>query len=740
MATSNCLFTTYCVQNTGFPEWDDNYIRTGTFNDNSYYIGQTNGYVIFFSSEGYWCLADYIDGTCFLSGKKPCYTICPDLCEDYLTRGVCPPPVPDPVQECATFDFDAFFNCDVPIPTPQPTPQCGDIITTSATSPTSTISLIPKTNDVYTNNSTIFHSPFNFDGTSPGNIYLAVSGTQPVWKRTNSSNGPLNRSGLWTTDINFLPWDEWIGFSVCVNVPETKTYWVGIAGDNNFRIAIDGETIVNTIDGAYDNSTFAFIFWHVYPITLSAGNHVVDLFGLNRGGAAVFGCEIYNNTIEELTGATQVSDLDIIFTSAGQTEATIVQNLSGQYLASGYTCPVGYTFDPCTISCFSFIPPCTPTATPTPTATVFCPLTVNASIQSFTPTPTSTPAITPSSTGTINRGCGFMGDVTFNTINTTILCSFSLEFQDCYNGSRYYTTNTLSNPGGGALEQFMIFQATIDGKRACISYVGVNNDIIGGNNIVFVSGLIGYSNLGQCASCLEVLTPTPTPTPSITPTITLTSTSNKPAPPAASNTPTPTKTRPVVYYTYERCGTNRRVCQPFEAYIGQSIGTYFKTGSIGEYPNTCWLLVSITSSCNTSNPNFTTITYSTNAFPSILNNLYSSCSNCLTNTTSPPEPPKLSPTPTPSKTSAPKVEPVSECKPHVVYLGPQRCSVCNNNTPQLTIYSPNATLVVGARVYTNPTCTFPVAPQTFVKSVIPGSATFVVGGGGVLINNTCEYC
>jgi hypothetical protein len=507
MATSNCLFTTYCVQNTGFPEWDDNYIRTGTFNDNSYYIGQTNGYVIFFSSEGYWCLADYIDGTCFLSGKKPCYTICPDLCEDYFTRGVCPPPVPDPAQECSTFDFDAYFECDVDI-TPTPTP-------------------------------------------------------------TNTS---------------------------------------------------------------------------------------------------------------------------------------------------------------------------TPTITPTPTSTSLCSLYVNAGIQSFTPTPTSTPAITPSSTGTINRGCGFIGDVTFNTINTTILCSFSLEFQDCYNGSRYYTTNTLSNPGGGALEQFMIFQATIDGKRACISYVGVNNDIIGGNNIVFVSGLIGYSNLGQCASCLEVLTPTPTPTPSITPTITLTSTSNKPSPPAASNTPTPTKTRPVVYYTYERCGSNRRVCQPFEAYIGQSIGTYFKTGSVGEYPNTCWLLVSITSSCNTSNPNYTTITYSTNAFPSILNNLYSSCSNCLTNTTSPPEPPKLSPTPTPSKTSAPKVEPVSECKPHVVYLGPQRCSVCNNNTPQLTIYSPNATLVVGARVYTNPTCTFPVAPQTFVKSVIPGSATFVVGGGGVLINNTCEYC
>lgn len=739
---ASCLYTTVCIFGTGNDLLNDTYVRTGTFNDNSYYIGQTNNYVIFFSSAGYWCVADYIDGPCLLTGKSPCTSVCPDFCDDYYTRGVCPPPEPPPVNPCDIFDFEAIFDCDVPVPTPSATPQCGGIITTSATSPTSVISLIPKTNDVYTNNATIFHSPFNFDGTSPGNIYLAVSATQPVWKRTNSSNGPLNRSGLWTTDINFLPWDEWIGFSVCVNVPETKTYWVGIAGDNNFRIAIDGETIVNTIDGAYDNSTFAFIFWHVYPITLSAGNHVVDLFGLNRGGAAVFGCEIYNNTIEELTGATQVSDLDIIFTSAGQTEATIVQNLSGQYLTSGYTCPTGYVFDPCTISCFTVIPPCTPTATPTPTATVFCPLTVNATIQSYTPTPTVTPSFTPSSSGQITRDCGFMGDVTFNTINSTIDCPFSLEFQDCYNGAIYYTTNALSRPEGGSLEKFMIYQANVDNVRRCISYVGVNVNIIGSNTINFISNLIGYSNLGQCVSCLGVLTPTPSPTPSITPTITLTSTSNKPAPPAASNTPTPTKTKPVLYYTYERCGTNTRICQPVEAYIGQSIGTLFKTGNLGEFPNTCWTLVSINSSCNasTNNPNYTTTTYNTNAFISILNNLYSSCSNCLNNNASSPSI-KESNTPTPTPTMTPTNPPrLQACKPHTVYLSPQRCNVCNNNTTQINIYSPSDSLISGSIVYSNPTCTFPIAPQTFVKSIITGSAIFVVGGGGVLINNTCEFC
>ncbi len=71
-------------------------------------------------------------------------------------------------------DFDAIFNCDVPIPTPPPTPQCGDIITTSAASPTSIIDLSPNTNNGYSIQGTIVHSPFNFDGTSPNNIYLSV--------------------------------------------------------------------------------------------------------------------------------------------------------------------------------------------------------------------------------------------------------------------------------------------------------------------------------------------------------------------------------------------------------------------------------------------------------------------------------------------------------------------------------------------------------------------------------------
>ena len=283
-------------------------------------------------------------------------------------------------------------NTPTSSPTPTSTPPCGAPIIIPATPPSSLINLVPIKNDVYSNQGALFHSPYNFDGTSPNNIYLAVVTTQPVWKRITLQDGPLNRSAVWS--LTQFPINTWLGFSVCVTVPETKVYWVGLGADNNFRISIDGVTIVDTLNGPYDNVVQSFIWWHVYPINLTQGTHVVDLFGLNRANAAAFGCEIYNNTIDELTGATLVSDLNIIFSSSGESTATIIQNISGQYLSSGYTCPNEYLFDPCTLSCV-FYPPCTSTPTPTSTQTP-----TPSQTSSKTPTQSQTPTQTSSKTPT----------------------------------------------------------------------------------------------------------------------------------------------------------------------------------------------------------------------------------------------------------------------------------------------------------------------------------------------------
>jgi hypothetical protein len=509
---AQCSYGVLCIHDTGFPEWDDTYTKSGNYNGNNYYFGLTNGYVIFYSTAGYWCLSEYIDGECFLSGKSPCTSDCPDFCDDYYSRGICPPPDPGPTDPCDIFNFNAIFDCDV-TPTPTVTPSI-----------TPTISV-----------------------------------------------------------------------------------------------------------------------------------------------------------------------------------------------------------------------------TPTITSTQVCPLGVDAILQFTTPTPTGTPAVTPTSQSIIVRDCGFLGDVTFTTINSTVDCPFSLEFQDCYNGLKYYTTASITRPEGGNLESFMIYQASVDGLRRCISYVGVNMDIIGSNTISLLSNLIGYSNLGECTYCLEVLTPTPTVTPSITPTITVSSSSNKPAPPPASNTPTPTKSRLVYYYGYEKCGTNVVVWQPTRALSNQIIGQTFRTGPNGFSPNSCFRLAYI-SQYIINSPTVQNLVYNTNAFTSILLNIYNNCNDCIsqsnsvvpTQATLTPTPTKtITPTPTKKATGGSSLGPL---KPHQVRLLNNGCNVCNGGGNVITIYSQCDFFVQGCSVYYESQGTSPIPANNYVKSNTAGGPVWLIGNGGVLLNFSCAGC
>lgn len=168
----------------------------------------------------------------------------------------------------------------------------------------------------------------------------------------------------------------------------------------------------------------------------------------------------------------------------------------------------------------------TPTVTVTPTSSSLCPPPfILANIFSLSPTPTPTPTITPSPSVMVERDCTFSGAVTYDMINDDIVCPFSYEFQDCYDkGTKYYTFDTLENPSGGEITQFMVFNATVlvggsgTPQNRCIHYVGFNNQISGVDRITLLDGPFGFSNLGGCLNCEVINTPTPTPTPTVTPT------------------------------------------------------------------------------------------------------------------------------------------------------------------------------------------------------------------------------
>lgn len=234
--------------------------------------------------------------------------------------------------------------------------SCFRITLTGATSPSSSISLSGKTASEYGDfGSQFYGTGYNVDGTG---TVLHTSLTETIWRRGQPSgqNGPLNRCSLWVSPYTDTPYNTWLGFSQCLSgLTVDKTYYVGIGGDNNFRLSLDGNEILNTIGGSLDGSANAFKYWHVYPIVIGGGNHILELFGENNASLAGFGCEIYDNTLNELTGFTTYSQLNIIFTSSGQTLATIVQDLSGNYISSGYTCPSGYTYSQCDGNCVEYV-------------------------------------------------------------------------------------------------------------------------------------------------------------------------------------------------------------------------------------------------------------------------------------------------------------------------------------------------------------------------------------------------
>lgn len=190
--------------------------------------------------------------------------------------------------------------------------------------------------------------------------------TAGVWQRqagANPKNGRLNRIGIWASTtfqgpITSLPTFEWIGFTQCIEVDATKTYWVGLAADNRMRFKVNGTLIVEfpTTNGSQHQ------YWYIFPMTMNQGVNILEVSGMNTGNDASFGVEIYDppgadDTARKaaLVGATtaqEVDDmtlfntndsLDEVFTVGG--EIVVGWTGVGGEL-SGTSCPEGYTLSP----------------------------------------------------------------------------------------------------------------------------------------------------------------------------------------------------------------------------------------------------------------------------------------------------------------------------------------------------------------------------------------------------------
>jgi hypothetical protein len=190
----------------------------------------------------------------------------------------------------------------------------------------------------------IYDAGFSVNGTG---ISTLIPTSNSFWANLseNSTDGPLNRCGLWTTSELS---DQDIGFSICLDLPDSKVYYIGVAGDNRCRIIIDGvvwvDQNVSALATQYGaDAQIAFKVWHVYPVTLAAGPHIIELIGHNDSSDASLGAEIYNNTAAEIAAATGYGDLDLIFSTKDYRGEPVQLGTDGL----GYSCPSGYSLAAC---------------------------------------------------------------------------------------------------------------------------------------------------------------------------------------------------------------------------------------------------------------------------------------------------------------------------------------------------------------------------------------------------------
>lgn len=102
----------YCLDSgiLSLSTYDGTYYSAGTYNSFLYFTGGTEPGYIFFNNTS-WCLSDSLGGTCLLSGPIPYTSNCPDFDDTLFYSGVCITTTTT-TNPCATFDFEAYFDCD----------------------------------------------------------------------------------------------------------------------------------------------------------------------------------------------------------------------------------------------------------------------------------------------------------------------------------------------------------------------------------------------------------------------------------------------------------------------------------------------------------------------------------------------------------------------------------------------------------------------------------------------------
>ena len=138
---------------------------------------------------------------------------------------------------------------------------------------------------------------------------------------------PMNALGIWIDSDcdgqkDGLTKNSILQFTIQLIVPTAKQVFIGIAGDNTFKVTLNGNIIVECQGGSgsaggESQPSYNFVFWWVFPVQLISGTNLVNFQYVGDGSIVdAAGFAIYDNTPAELENATRDEDLKFLFRSS----------------------------------------------------------------------------------------------------------------------------------------------------------------------------------------------------------------------------------------------------------------------------------------------------------------------------------------------------------------------------------------------------------------------------------------
>jgi hypothetical protein len=178
----------------------------------------------------------------------------------------------------------------------------------------------------------------------PGTIDPLISQeltADPQWANPtlSTSLGPMNREAVWIDsdcdgdkDALSAGVETTIAYIYNNVTMANKTIYIGVGGDNEFRIVVNGIELVDAT--ALSDRTFKI--WHILPVVVVPGANYINIVGTGDGGVNdALGLVVYDNTEAEIAAATTDLDLTIPFRSGALAGTTF----------DVATCPPDYSLD-----------------------------------------------------------------------------------------------------------------------------------------------------------------------------------------------------------------------------------------------------------------------------------------------------------------------------------------------------------------------------------------------------------